>query len=95
MPPGLLYYPRKTKRADCIRLTSSKRKEVKSVVIRLPFRQFVVTRVPAWYPRFVILGGGALTIAKQVHELNEDILDKEVRLIGAEEIGRASCRERV
>ena len=25
-----------------------------------------------------------MTIAKQVHELNEDILDKEVRLIGAE-----------
>ena len=25
-----------------------------------------------------------MTIAKQVHELNEDILDKEIRLIGAE-----------
>ena len=30
------------------------------------------------------LDGGALTISKQVHELNEDIRDKEIRLIGSE-----------
>ena len=30
------------------------------------------------------LDGGALTIAKLVHELNEEINDKEIRLIGAE-----------
>ena len=38
----------------------------------------------AWYPRFVILGGGASTISKLVHELNEEISDKEIRLIGAQ-----------
>ena len=30
------------------------------------------------------MDGGAFTISKQVHELNEDIRDKEVRLIGSE-----------
>ena len=30
------------------------------------------------------LDGGASTISKQVHELNEDIRDKEIRLIGSE-----------
>ena len=30
------------------------------------------------------MDGGASTISKQVHELNEDIRDKEIRLIGAE-----------
>ena len=30
------------------------------------------------------MDGGASTISKQVHELNEDIRDQEVRLIGAE-----------
>ena len=35
-------------------------------------------------PRFVIFGGGASTISKQVHELNEEINDKEIRLIGSE-----------
>ena len=36
-----------------------------------------------------------MTIAKQVHELNEDILDKEVRLIGAEgqQLGIMSSQE--
>ena len=31
-----------------------------------------------------ILNGGASTISKAVHELNEDIRDKEIRVIGAE-----------
>ena len=35
-----------------------------------------------WYLRFVIFAGGASTIAKLVHELNEEISDKEIRLIG-------------
>ena len=30
------------------------------------------------------MDGGAFTISKQLHELNEDIRDKEVRLIGSE-----------
>ena len=30
------------------------------------------------------MDGGASTISKQVHELNEDIRDKEIRLIGSE-----------
>ena len=36
-----------------------------------------------------------MTIAKQVHELNEDIVDKEVRLIGAEgqQLGIMSSQE--
>ena len=34
--------------------------------------------------RFVILKGGASAISKQVHELNEDIRDREIRLIGAD-----------
>ena len=36
-----------------------------------------------------------MTIAKQVHELNEDILDKEIRLIGAEgqQLGIMSSQE--
>ena len=43
----------------------------------------------------MILEGGASTIAKQVHELNEDILDKEIRLIGAEgqQLGIMSSQE--
>ena len=40
--------------------------------------------MPVWYPRFVILGWRCFDISKQVHELNEDIRDKEIRLIGAE-----------
>ena len=36
------------------------------------------------YPRFVIFEGGASAISKLVHELNEDISDKEIRLIGAQ-----------
>lgn len=36
------------------------------------------------YPRFVIWNGGASTISKLVHELNEEICDKEIRLIGSE-----------
>ena len=51
--------------------------------------------MPKRCPRFVILEGGASTIAKQVHELNEDILDKEIRLIGAEgqQLGIMSSQE--
>jgi len=40
--------------------------------------------MPLGYPRFVILNGGASTISKLVHELNEEICDKEIRLIGSE-----------
>ena len=49
-----------------------------------------------WYPRFVLSeNGGALAIAKQVHELNEDIRDREVRLIGSggEQMGIMSSTE--
>ncbi len=39
--------------------------------------------MPFRYPRFVIFwNGGVSAISKQVHELNEAIRDKEVRLIG-------------
>lgn len=41
-------------------------------------------RMPFRCPRFVILNGGASTISKLVHELNEEICDKEIRLIGSE-----------
>jgi len=40
--------------------------------------------MPFGYPRFVILNGGASTISKLVHELNEEIRDKEIRLIGSD-----------
>ena len=43
----------------------------------------VVARMPDGYPRFVILDGGVSTISNLVHELNEEICDKEIRLIGA------------
>ena len=33
---------------------------------------------------FCILNGGASTISKAVHELNEEICDKEIRLIGSD-----------
>ena len=51
--------------------------------------------MPKRCPRFVILEGGASTIAKQVHELNEDILDKEIRLIGetGEQLGIMSSAD--
>jgi translation initiation factor IF-3 len=39
--------------------------------------------MPKWCPRFVILNGGVSAISKAVHELNEQICDKEIRLIGS------------
>ena len=41
------------------------------------------------------MDGGAFTISKQLHELNEDIRDKEVRLIGSEgeQLGVFSSRD--
>ena len=44
---------------------------------------------------FLILNGGALGISKVVHQLNEDIRDKEVRLIGedGEQLGILSSEQ--
>ena len=39
--------------------------------------------MPAGCPRFCIFQGGVSAISKVVHELNEEICDKEIRLIGA------------
>ena len=39
--------------------------------------------MPAGCPRFCIFQGGVSAISKVVHELNEEIRDKEIRLIGA------------
>ena len=58
------------------------RKEVHSVE-KATVGGFVVARMPVWCPRFVILDGGVSTISNLVHELNEEICDKEIRLIGA------------
>ena len=47
-------------------------------------------------PRFAMIkNGGASAISKQVHELNEDIRDREVRLIGSagEQLGIMSSAE--
>jgi translation initiation factor IF-3 len=46
-------------------------------------------------PRFVILNGGASVISNVVHQLNEEIRDKEIRLIGAagEQLGIVSSDE--
>jgi len=73
-----------TKKAKASASPPAFSEEVNIVFQRLPDRQSGVARMPCRYPRFVIFGGGALTIAKQVHQLNEDINDREVRLIGAD-----------
>ena len=39
--------------------------------------------MPAGCPRFCIFQGGVSAISKVVYELNEEICDKEIRLIGA------------
>ena len=39
--------------------------------------------MPSRRPRFCIFQGGVSAISKVVHELNEEICDKEIRLIGA------------
>ena len=39
--------------------------------------------MPAGCPRFCIFQGGVSAISPVVHELNEEICDKEIRLIGA------------
>ena len=44
-----------------------------SVFARMPFRR----------PRFVFWNGGVSVISNVVHELNEEIRDREIRLIGA------------
>lgn len=55
----------------------------------------IVARMPGWCPRFVILNGGVSTISKLMHELNEEICDREIRLIGAdgEQLGIVSPSE--
>ena len=37
-----------------------------------------------WHPLFCLFGMEVLTIAKLDHQLNEEIRDKEIRLIGAD-----------
>ena len=59
-------------------------KEVNNVVTRPPFSVVCCCADAIRYPRFVIFGWRCSTIAKLVHELNEDINDKEIRLIGAQ-----------
>ena len=51
--------------------------------------------MPAGCPRFCIFQGGVSAISKVVHELNEEIRDKEIRLIGAagEQLGIMSSQE--
>ena len=47
------------------------------------------------HSRFIILNGGASVISKVVHQLNEEIRDKEIRLIGenGEQLGIMSADE--
>ena len=82
----MIYCLRKTKKAESIRLTSRPRQRGQQCRYQ--------TAVPVvcccadaidWCPRFVIYrDGGVSTISKVVHELNEEIRDREIRLIGSE-----------
>lgn len=49
-----------------------------------PVVQFRISRGCQQVSAFCILNGGASTISKAVHELNEEICDKEIRLIGSD-----------
>ena len=87
----------KTKKAGCIRLTSRPRQRG---------QQRFSSGLPLWGPCrcadardafafFYLSNGGATVISKVEHELNEEIRDKEIRLIGedGEQLGIVSSAE--
>lgn len=90
----MLQYQRKTKKAGCIRLTSSVSKEVNSRK-RLLMRESDLAMRVLSASVFLFLSGGVSAISKLQHELNEEIRDKEIRLIGetGEQMGIVSAEE--
>ena len=98
----MVSYHRKTKQAGSIRLTSSKAKRS-----RLQPRPWVGVFVVAdagcvrdfVLPRILCIGqfveGGASAISNVTHQLNDDIRDREVRLIGSggEQLGIMSSAD--
>ena len=98
----MVSYRRKTKQAGSIRLTSSKAKRS-----RLQPRPWVGVFVVAdagcvrdfVLPRILCIGqfveGGASAISNVTHQLNDDIRDREVRLIGSggEQLGIMSAED--
>ncbi len=73
----------KTKKAGCIRLTSSEGKEVNSEYGGGPEGAQALLRGCSFVSVFLFSEGGASVISNVVHQLNEEIRDKEIRLIGA------------
>ena len=74
----------KTKKAGCIRLTSSKGKEVNSEYGGGPEGAQALLCGCSFASVFLFSEGGASVISNVVHQLNEEIRDKELRVIGAD-----------
>ena len=85
----------KTKKAGCIRLTSSKGKEVNSEYGGGPEGAQTLLCGCSFASVFLFSEGGASVISNVVHQLNEEIRDKEIRLIGetGEQLGIMSSQE--
>ena len=85
----------KTKKAGCIRLTSSKGKEVNSEYGGGRKGRRLCCADAALHPCFLFSEGGASVISNVVHQLNEEIRDKEIRLIGetGEQLGIMSSAD--
>lgn len=96
---GIVYW--KTKQAGCTRLTSRFRQRGQYGRRRPGYGARVFVRVLGRHPRFcfVVLWqnveGGVSAISNVTHQLNEDIRDKELRLIGSggEQLGIMSADE--
>lgn len=81
----VIIIPAKQRRQIASASPSATGKKVQNDVSDYPNCGSVLLRgCQVWYPRFAIIKGGASAISKLVHELNEDISDKEIRLIGAQ-----------
>ena len=85
----------KTKKAGCIRLTSSKGKEVNSEYGGGPEGAQTLLCGCSFASVFLFSEGGASVISNVVHQLNEEIRDKEIRLIGeaGEQLGIMSSAD--
>ena len=85
----------KTKKAGCIRLTSGKGKEVNSEYGGGPEGAQALLCGCSFASVFLFSEGGASVISNVVHQLNEEIRDKEIRLIGetGEQLGIMSSAD--
>ena len=86
---------KKTKKAGCIRLTSSKGKEVNSEYGGGSEGAQALLCGCSFASVFLFSEGGASVISNVVHQLNEEIRDKEIRLIGetGEQLGIMSSAD--